>query len=108
MEALQKAFERMPNTFTSKQFLKVAREFGYPENKILGHDNLDFMRAHARQSGFRKKTWEKFSEYQKSGSTILIKKASMPKPVKNIQLEQAIEIVKAAGLKIMKQTWTEL
>lgn len=71
MEALQKAFERMPNNFSSKMFLKAAREFGYPENLIKSHDNLDFMRARARQAKFRSKTWEKFPEYQKKGNVVL-------------------------------------
>ena len=72
----------MPNTFTSRQFLKVAREFGYPKQLIENHDNLEFMRARARQAKFRSKTWEKFPEYQQKTKALAAAPINKPEPAK--------------------------
>lgn len=121
------AYEKMAPVFTSHEFAWELRSLGYEIGSSDFH--LKFLKRNATQDGHRSRTWTKKknetlfepANETKIGSSTLgtvsstishepIESAIEAKPVKDLQteIEEAINLLKVNGYRIMKIEWTEI
>ena len=95
MELLTKAFDSMPDVFTSSDFTKAAIKAGYPKELTIRKGLGGFLMRFADNGYEFSKTWTK--------KTSLIK-PEKKKTVPNInnEIESAISLLKANGYKVLR------
>mgnify|MGYP003647292406 CR=1 FL=1 len=102
----------MPSTFTSQEFNRLAIFNGLPADSLKSKPSAKFINRYA-DNEFRGKTWTK---REVTEQLTLIPNPEVLKYTEEVRdadgkgLAEAIEIVKAAGYKIMKPVndWIEL
>lgn len=96
MENLKQALEKMPYTFTSHMFCRVAANYGLTKRDIDNGVVAYFLKQNCNQLS-SKRSWAK-----KTAGTNTIFQTST--------LEEAIKMVKDAGYKVMKPVneWQEV
>jgi ribosomal protein S8 len=110
----EQAFADMPEEFTSKQFCNACRKYGLLEDKIRNGSAKKFLAKYAHRNPNFTRSWNKNKQTE-----IVQTVEKLPKPkqleleleLKEKQfdedmLEEAIKIVKKAGLKVYKPETT--
>jgi hypothetical protein len=87
-QILEAAFAQMPNEFTSNEFTKKLRKNKYDNRWIANHDNVKYLQQHAIQLSLRR--WKKLD-------------ARIDTNVNINKIQEAIELLKSQGYKVMKQ-----
>ena len=105
-EILERTFTQMPNVFTTNDFKIKAIENGYFVCNTIGQRWFPFLRKYADNNKVKGKTWTKRDNY-KNQSVKSTQESIMPQ---GEDLSKAIQMVKAAGYKVMKPVndWIEL
>jgi hypothetical protein len=114
----EQAFADMPDEFTSKHFCNACRKYGLLEDKIrngsakkylakFAHRNQNFTRSWNKN----KPTWDALMKNEEIKQTVekLPKQLELELQLKEFDediLEEAIKIVKRAGLKVYKPETT--
>jgi hypothetical protein len=101
MSILEKAFESMPNVFTSNKFGSKLRSLGYPET-LIKQGFSDYLSRHSVNQYAGSKTWIK-NKVQYN-----IQAHTKEKQYSFDSMNEIIEFVKSKGYKVLKQEWTEL
>jgi hypothetical protein len=78
----------MPNEFTSNEFTNKLRKNKYDNRWIANHDNVKYLQQHAIQLSLRR--WKKLD-------------ARIDTNVNINKIQEAIELLKSQGYKVMKQ-----
>lgn len=103
-----RAFEAMPDIFTSRVFNKKALSLGYPKSMLQGNGLAGFLHRYADNQGKFSKVWRKKSvpEPVKDEFSNAI---SAPEPVKD-EISKAIFLLKSKGYRVLKpiNDWEEL
>jgi hypothetical protein len=107
MTNYQTALERMPDLFTSHDYLAELREIGVPENVIEDGEHLKFLEKNCHQ--LTKKTWKKKPFVEKNGQMILpiIDDSDLDK-TEEFLIKKYIAYLKARGYKILKPEFVEV
>jgi hypothetical protein len=87
-QILEAAFAQMPNEFTSNEFTNKLRKNKYDNRWIANHDNVKYLQQHAIQLSLRR--WKKLD-------------ARIDTNVNINKIQEAIELLKSQGYKVMKQ-----
>jgi hypothetical protein len=87
-QILEAAFAQMPNEFTSNEFTNKLRKNKYDNRWIANHDNVKYLQQHAIQLSLRR--WTKLD-------------ARIDTNVNINKIQEAIELLKSQGYKVMKQ-----
>lgn len=112
IEILNKTMEEMPKVFTSQEFNRQAIFNGLPAESLKHTGCSKFISRYA-DNEFRGKTWTKREEVEQLN---LIPNPDVLKFTEDVRvthspaIDEAIEIVKDAGYKVMKRVddWVEL
>jgi hypothetical protein len=96
-QLLLETLEKMPVIFSSNQFSKLAQKKGIPKNFVNNGGISDFLRYYAEQCGSRR-IWKKNTI--ENEPKVFIPK--LFKSEKNTNKEDAINLLKSLGYKIMK------
>jgi hypothetical protein len=88
LQILEATFAQMPNEFTSNEFTKKLRKNRYDNKWIINHDNTRYLHTHALQLSHRR--WKKLDVRIDTNVTI-------------DTIQEAIELLKSQGYKVMKQ-----
>lgn len=87
-QILEATFAQMPNEFTSNEFTNKLRKNRYDNRWIANHDNVKYLQQHAIQLSQRR--WKKLDVRIDTSVTI-------------DTIQEAIELLKSQGYKVMKQ-----
>ena len=106
-EIYTKALNSMPLNFSSHKFLSKLRKSGLKKDEIKSDYHLSFLLNNSRR--INKFLWEK-----KETQIQIPLNTEAVDPVKSIPVkaelseEEMVNILKAKGYKVLKQTWKEL
>ena len=109
IEILDRTMRQMPRIFTSNQFNRIAIKNGYPSGLIKKKGLAKFIQQYASNGSFQSKTWVKFTEV-KTVTSAPQQMGSDYKHELSDRLQDAIELLKSNGYKILKvhSEWIEL
>ena len=113
IDILQKTMEEMPRVFTSFQFKAKAIENGYPVDETIGQRWYPFFRRYADNAVPKGKTWTKREPCEQLNlipNPEVLTYSEDVRVTHSPAIDEAIEIVKDAGYKVMKRVhdWVEL
>jgi hypothetical protein len=108
-EILKKTMLQMPRVFTSNQFNTVAIKNGFPKEILKKKGLAKFIEQYASNGSFQSKTWVKFTE-EKTVMNEAQQSNSEDKRELSDRLQEAIELLKGNGYKILKvhSEWVEI